>query len=748
MKRRLLIVLLALSMAAAPTAALAADTTQEPAQELPVEGPAEAGVVPEGSDGPGDDNTDSGEFLDGQACTGEGAIPEEDPDIEEVWEEEDTAADALDAPADDEVVIHEGSLGRFMTEGGHTYYIEGGRKISGFVNIGGDVYYFAIGSGAMVTGIITIGDDTFCFGTDGKMEKGWLDIFGKKYYAGEDGKLCTGFCWIDGRLYYFYPNSVLADKTWLTIDNKQYYLGTDSVIRTGWNKINGFMYYMDEDGAIQTGYQDIDGKLYYFWPRTESGHYKGTMFNTPWDYIGSAQIYCRDGAIATGWNKINGFTYYMAPGTGEIYKGWKSIDGKRYYFWESTDKSKKRYKGTMATGWNTINTFWYYMGTDGEIRTGWQDIDGKKYYFWPATEKGHYRGCLAEGFNTIEGSVRFISKQDGLASVLPEMKITAIDYGKDDDLYGDAVLLQSGGRYLLMDTLMPDPSKGTIVKWLKDHGIKNLDIYISHYHNDHIGNLPYILNDPYFNVGTIYVPPHGYMEGKNNYWNFWKHEQIWQKAKKAANSKGVRIVTLKKGSKFSFGNIKAEVLWQRNAVPDYKGFNSFETCVEAINCCSLVTMFTCGDVRYLTAGDIHTREEKKILAAGIDVDADIFKLSHHGYGTSNSAAFLKAISPGYMISTCPDVKGHRPEDSIFGGWEIAHRAVNYGNLMNTCYNGDITFSVKYGRISMWAEKKTKQITRDVYNIETGAKSTAKATVSSGTSKTYFPAKAVPYGYKK
>lgn len=732
MKRKLFIALLALVLAATPAGAMAAEV---PDQAGAAEMSAEAGTAVEE-----EPPTESPEL---QPAEGELPPEGEDPDIEEIWDEEEDAGFG----DTDQELVQEGALGRFV-EGpaGKTYYESEGKRVTGFVEADGDTYYFAEPDGAMKRGLADIGGGTYIFGQDGRMLFDWQEAGGASYYLGTDGRAVTGFQKIDGRLYYFGPDGRLFDKTWLTAGGRQYYIGSDRVIRTGWNRINGFMYYMGEDGAIRTGYQTIDGKLYYFWPKTENGHYKGTMFNKPWQYIGSAQIYCKDGAIATGWNTINGFSYYMDPETGEIYRGWRTVDGKKYYFWEDT--AKGHYRNTLAKNWNVINTFWYYMGPDGEIRTGWQDIGGKKYYFWPATEKGHYRGCLAEGFNTIDGSVHFISKQDGLASVLPEMKITAIDYGKDDDLYGDAVLLQSGGKYLLMDTLMPDPSKGTIVKWLKDHGIRDLDIYISHYHNDHIGNLPYILNDPYFNVGTIYVPPHSYMEGKNQYWNFWKHEQIWQKAKKAANSKGVRIVTLKKGSRFSFGSIKAEVLWQRNAVPDYRGFNSFDTCVEAINCCSLVTMFTCGDVRYLTAGDIHTREEKKILAAGIDVDADIFKLSHHGYGTSNSTAFLSAVSPGYMISTCPDVKGHRPEDSIFGGWEIAHRAVNYGNLMNTCYNGDITFDVKYGRISMRAERKTKQISRDVVNIETGKNTTAKATVSSGTSKTYFPAKAAPYGYKK
>jgi hypothetical protein len=34
---------------------------------------------------------------------------------------------------------------------------------------------------------------------------------------------------------------------------------------------------MGKDGAIRTGWQTIGGKKYYFWPKTEKGHYKGTL---------------------------------------------------------------------------------------------------------------------------------------------------------------------------------------------------------------------------------------------------------------------------------------------------------------------------------------------------------------------------------------------------------------------------------------------------------------------------------------
>ena len=44
--------------------------------------------------------------------------------------------------------------------------------------------------------------------------------------------------------------------------------------------------------------------------------------------------------------------------------------------------------------------------------------------------------------------------------------------------WGDAALVESDGRYLLMDT---GHEEGTyIIKYLKDNGVKTLDLYVSH----------------------------------------------------------------------------------------------------------------------------------------------------------------------------------------------------------------------------------------------------------------------------
>ena len=58
------------------------------------------------------------------------------------------------------------------------------------------------------------------------------------------------------------------------------------------------------------------------------------------------------------------------------------------------------------------------------------------------------------------------------AASAPYMKITCIDLGSSSSVYGESVLLESGGQYLLMDTGSKDPLN-TVTGYLKKKGIRN-----------------------------------------------------------------------------------------------------------------------------------------------------------------------------------------------------------------------------------------------------------------------------------
>ena len=95
-----------------------------------------------------------------------------------------------------------------------------------------------------------------------------------------------------------------------------------------------------------------------------------------------------------------------------------------------------------------------------------------------------------------------------------QMTLEVIDYL--DEGFGDSQMLSSAGSRLLIDTYSPG-SWDVLDSWLNDKKYMDFDIYISHYHNDHMGNVINILNDGKYKVSKLYLPDYGYMTGSSSY---------------------------------------------------------------------------------------------------------------------------------------------------------------------------------------------------------------------------------------
>jgi len=64
---------------------------------------------------------------------------------------------------------------------------------------------------------------------------------------------------------------------------------------------------------------------------------------------------------------------------------------------------------------------------------------------------------------------------------------------------------------------------------------------------------------------------------------------------------------------------------------------------------SIVSMFDCLNRKVLIGGDAGTAVEKKLLSSGLDLQADILKVSHHGSLSASSLEYLKAVSPSAAV---------------------------------------------------------------------------------------------------
>ena len=322
----------------------------------------------------------------------------------------------------------------------------------------------------------------------------------------------------------------------------------------------------------------------------------------------------------------------------------------------------------------------------------------------------------------------------------PDMIVYSIDL---KGAKGDATLVESDGEFLLMDTGVAD-AWDTLDAFLKSKGVTRLSVYVSHFHSDHAGNLKRICESTYYTVDSVYMPEREQIslaledavangcadsaeisstQGSLNLWDAVANPKKLEKW-------GIKeVVVLKKGSTFKIGKAEAEVIgptkyYLASEFPVDPASLSSETQLEhAYNNSSLVTMITANGVRYLNAGDMEVTEEKAIIKAGVDVRADIFKMNHHGTDTSNSAAFLKKCKPKYSFSSyycnAPELKKQNQiydknklselhvddktaKTTVYGyirTFANMREADKYGEVFRTQFNGDITFTVKDGKVS-------------------------------------------------
>jgi competence protein ComEC len=59
----------------------------------------------------------------------------------------------------------------------------------------------------------------------------------------------------------------------------------------------------------------------------------------------------------------------------------------------------------------------------------------------------------------------------------------------------------------------------------------------------------------------------------------------------------------------------------------------------------IVGVFDCGRERALYAADVSSHVERRLIADGLDLRADVLKIPHHGSAYSTSEAFLDAVRP-------------------------------------------------------------------------------------------------------
>lgn len=237
---------------------------------------------------------------------------------------------------------------------------------------------------------------------------------------------------------------------------------------------------------------------------------------------------------------------------------------------------------------------------------------------------------------------------------------------------GDCILIYSNGRSMLLDTSTSN-YENEICEQLNSFGIKELDVLmISHLHTDHTGSVQRICDD--YKIKNLILPEMSvYSEGMS----------AAQYAVNAVTESGGGIFNATQGMNFKVGEFEITVL---------ASYGDFED----ENNQSLFVMAEIGGKKFMFSGDAESVAEKRLLKEELDLDCDVFKAGHHGSDTSNSKAFLEAMTPDYAVISCG-------EDNMYGhphGEVLARFEKMNIKPYRTDKQGNITFYIDNGKLDV------------------------------------------------
>jgi beta-lactamase superfamily II metal-dependent hydrolase len=198
------------------------------------------------------------------------------------------------------------------------------------------------------------------------------------------------------------------------------------------------------------------------------------------------------------------------------------------------------------------------------------------------------------------------------------VEVHFIDVGQ-----GDAILIEADDTAMLIDA--GEKNKGNVVTdYLQAQHITKLDYVIgTHPHSDHIGGLEPIVSN--FEVDKVILP--SVTHTTNTFEDFLG----------ALEENELRITPAVVGDQYKLGPATFTVVAPNS--PQYEDLNNYSVGIKLIF----------GDTSFLLTGDAGKLSEKEMLANGIDLSADVLKLSHHGSADSSSEAFLDIINPTYAM---------------------------------------------------------------------------------------------------
>lgn len=203
-----------------------------------------------------------------------------------------------------------------------------------------------------------------------------------------------------------------------------------------------------------------------------------------------------------------------------------------------------------------------------------------------------------------------------------ELEVHFIDIGQ-----GDCTLIKLGDKAMLIDA--GNNGYGSQVRrYLEKTGVEKLDYVIgTHPDSDHIGGLDVVIYN--FECGKIFMPDCS------------KDTKTYDDVIQTVKNKNYKITSPKAGEKYRLGEAEFTIL-----APLHYNYD------DNYNDCSIAIMLQYGENKFLFTGDCEEAAELDMIKSNADLDADVFKLAHHGSRTANTTEFLNAVTPEYAVISC------------------------------------------------------------------------------------------------